>query len=115
MWTDFLGNQDVPFTFDWWYPLVLTGVSLGLAASVKWVGLFVICTVGVSTVYNLWGLIDQHTTAVGFARHFCARAFALIFVPICVYAGIFYIHFLVLYAGGTGNGISFLFTRLYES
>ena len=59
IWTDFLSNQDSPFTFTWWYPLIMTGVSLGLAVSVKWVGLFVIALIGISTLQNLWTLIGD--------------------------------------------------------
>jgi dolichyl-phosphate-mannose-protein mannosyltransferase len=82
----------------------MTGVSLGLAASVKWVGLFVIASVGVSTLQNLWGLIDYRISARSFARHFMARAFALIFVPVLVYMAIFQVHFSVLRREGTGKG-----------
>jgi dolichyl-phosphate-mannose-protein mannosyltransferase len=85
MWTDFLSNQETPWDLDWWFPLVMTGVSLGLAASVKWVGLFVIASVGISTISNLWGLIDHKITMREFANHFAARAVALILVPIVVY------------------------------
>jgi len=104
MWTDFLGGNERPFSFDWFYPLVLTGVSLGLAASVKWVGLFVIATVGVSTIQNLWEIVDEKITAREFTKHFMARAFALIVVPVGVYMLIFQVHFLVLANGGSGNG-----------
>jgi dolichyl-phosphate-mannose-protein mannosyltransferase len=82
----------------------MTGISLGLAASVKWIGLFVIATVGVSTLKNLWGLIDNRITARSFANHFAARAFALIVLPVLVYMAIFQLHFSVLRFEGTGKG-----------
>jgi dolichyl-phosphate-mannose-protein mannosyltransferase len=56
------------FSFMWWYPLFMTGLCLGLSVSVKWVGklqvqlrkgLFVIATVGVSTIKNLWNLLED--------------------------------------------------------
>lgn len=67
----------------------MTGVGLGLSASVKWVGLFIIAAIGVSTIHNLWNLIDSQITLARFSRHFMARAFALIAVPIAVYMAIF--------------------------
>ncbi|KAJ1570056.1 hypothetical protein HK096_003834 [Nowakowskiella sp. JEL0078] len=106
MWTDFLSTQDEPFTFTWWYPLVMTGVSLGLSISVKWVGLFVIATVGFSTVMNLWELLGdvKRISWTKFAKHFLARAFCLIVIPFGIYALMFQVHFLVLVNNGTGNG-----------
>ncbi|KAI8808004.1 Dolichyl-phosphate-mannose-protein mannosyltransferase-domain-containing protein [Cladochytrium replicatum] len=106
MWTDFLSNQDMPFSFTWWYPLFMTGVSIGLAASVKWVGLFVIATVGVSTIQNLWELLgDVKRVSWGkFIQHFLARALCLIVVPLVVYTFMFQIHFSVLPNNGSGNG-----------
>jgi dolichyl-phosphate-mannose-protein mannosyltransferase len=37
------------------------------------------------------------------SKHFFARAFALIFVPACVYMFWFYVHFKVLNHSGTGD------------
>ncbi|KAJ3092386.1 hypothetical protein HK102_007992 [Quaeritorhiza haematococci] len=105
MWTDFLSVQDAPFTFTWWYPLIMTGVSLGLAASVKWVGLFIIATIGVSTLKNLWDLLgDLKVTPKTFGKHFLARAFSLILIPLTVYALLFQLHFMVLSNTGSGSG-----------
>ena len=43
-----------PFQFWWWVWLAMTGLALGLTVSCKWVGLFTIATIGVSTVKSLW-------------------------------------------------------------
>ncbi|KAI9342069.1 Dolichyl-phosphate-mannose-protein mannosyltransferase-domain-containing protein, partial [Zopfochytrium polystomum] len=105
MWTDFLSNQEMPFTFTWWYPLAMTGVSLGLAASVKWVGLFVIALVGMSTLHNLWVILgDLRVSPIMFMKHFLARAICLILIPITIYVFLFEIHFLSLPNTGTGTG-----------
>ncbi|KAJ3329484.1 hypothetical protein HDU76_007829 [Blyttiomyces sp. JEL0837] len=126
MWTDFLSNQEVPFTFTWWYPLFMTGFALGLAASVKWVGLFVIALVGLSTIHNLWIILgDLRVSSVishfifqtheyitneiagrqkTFGKHFLARAVCLIFVPFVIYAFLFQVHFWVLPNAGSGSG-----------
>lgn len=83
----------------------MTGLSLGLALSVKWVGLFIIATVGVSTIKNLWDMLDDvNVTWTVFKNHFLARALCLIVVPITVYMVIFEIHFLILSNSGSGSG-----------
>lgn len=43
-----------PFQFWWYVWLFMTGLGLGLTVSCKWVGLFTIATIGVSTIKNLW-------------------------------------------------------------
>jgi dolichyl-phosphate-mannose-protein mannosyltransferase len=43
-----------PLSPDWFLWLGLTGLSLGLVVSVKWVGLFTIALVGVHTIEELW-------------------------------------------------------------
>ncbi|KAJ3408619.1 hypothetical protein HDV05_004931 [Chytridiales sp. JEL 0842] len=104
MWSDFLSNQEAPFTFTWWYPLAMTGISLGLAVSVKWVGLFVIATIGLSTLQNLWILLgDLKVTPLMFGKHFAARALCLIVLPVTVYMALFQVHFIVLPNKGTGS------------
>ncbi|KAJ3403483.1 hypothetical protein HDU80_004092 [Chytriomyces hyalinus] len=105
MWTDFLTNQEVPFTFNWWYPLVMTGVSLGLAGSVKWVGLFLIATIGISTLMNLWTVLgDLRVTARRYVDHFIARAACLLLIPGFIYCFLFQVHFWALPNKGGGSG-----------
>lgn len=48
-----------PFSRHWWLYLALTGLSLGAVVSCKWVGLFTIATVGVSTLKQLWILLGD--------------------------------------------------------
>ncbi|ORY53429.1 PMT-domain-containing protein [Rhizoclosmatium globosum] len=105
MWTDFLSNQEQPFTFTWWYPLVMTGVSLGLAGSVKWVGLFLVATIGLSTLQNLWTVLgDLRVTPRQYVHHFAARALCLIIIPGFIYCFLFQIHFWALPNKGGGSG-----------
>ncbi|KAJ3063048.1 hypothetical protein HDU98_001074, partial [Podochytrium sp. JEL0797] len=105
MWTDFLTNQEVPFSFNWWYPLVMTGVSLGLAGSVKWVGLFLIATIGLSTLQNLWIVLgDLRVSPRQYVDHFLARALCLIAIPGVIYMFLFQIHFWALPNKGGGSG-----------
>lgn len=100
-------NEDKhkPFTSSWWTWLTLSGLSLGAVVSCKWVGLFTIATVGVSTVFQLWGLLgDLRVPPRLFIRHFYARALCLIVVPIIFYMAMFQIHFLILENSGEGDG-----------
>lgn len=95
----------LPFTRLWWAWLIVTGASLGLVLSVKWVGLFTVATIGVATVLQLWfRLADRRTSLWGLWRHFCARVLGLIVVPLTVYAATFWIHFAVLNRSGDGDG-----------
>lgn len=105
-WTGFC-NEDKhePFTESWWTWLTLSGLSLGAVVSCKWVGLFTIATVGVSTIYQLWTLLgDLRVSPRLFMRHFLARALCLIAVPVLFYMFMFQIHFLILSNPGDGDG-----------
>lgn len=106
LWCGF-SNEDKhePFTASWWTWLTLTGLSLGAVVSCKWVGLFTIATIGFSTVYQLWNMLgDLRISPRLFFRHFVARAFCLIVIPILFYMAMFQIHFLLLENSGDGDG-----------
>lgn len=104
-WTNFHNQRKYPFSDDWFIWLFLTGVGLGLAGSVKWVGLFIIATIGTSTINQLWLLwSDLRVTSRVWLDHFIARAVCLIVVPIAIYMFMFEIHFLLLPVGGDGDG-----------
>ncbi|KAJ7667071.1 glycosyltransferase family 39 protein [Mycena rosella] len=105
-WVGFC-NEDKhePFTESWWFWLFMSGLSLGAVASCKWVGLFTIATIGLSTVGQLWVLLgDLRIPPRVFIRHFAARALCLIVVPILFYMGMFQIHFMILGSSGDGDG-----------
>lgn len=94
-----------PFQKSWWNWLFLTGLNLGLVASCKWVGLFTIATVGLSTVNQLWSLLgDVKVRPRMWARHFVARLVGLVIVPVLVYMFAFKVHFWVLHSSGEGDG-----------
>ncbi|KAJ3511201.1 hypothetical protein NLJ89_g4233 [Agrocybe chaxingu] len=107
MWCGFC-NEDKhgrQFSSSWWTWLTLSGLALGAVVSSKWVGLFTIATVGVSTVYQLWNLLgDLRISPKLFIRHFVARAICLIVVPIVFYMLMFSIHFAILENSGDGDG-----------
>ncbi|KAF9094891.1 hypothetical protein BGX27_001362 [Mortierella sp. AM989] len=104
-WTNFHNQRKYPFSDDWFIWLFLTGLGLGLAGSVKWVGLFIIATIGTSTINQLWLLWgDMRVTPRIWLDHFLARAACLILVPVIVYMFMFEIHFLLLANAGDGDG-----------
>ncbi|ORY50482.1 PMT-domain-containing protein [Rhizoclosmatium globosum] len=105
-WADFQSLQEKPFSAVWYRALALTGVSLGLTCSVKWVGLFLIATIGLQTIQNLWTILgdSKRVSPNIFIRHFFARAFCLILLPATLYTIFFQIHFLVLGQHGAGSG-----------
>ncbi|KAI0012044.1 glycosyltransferase family 39 protein [Xylariaceae sp. FL0662B] len=90
----------------WWFWLVMTGLGMGITVSIKWVGLFTIAWVGVLTLVQLWVLLGDTKTVTMriFAKHFMARAFSLIIIPITFYMAMFAIHFLCLVNPGDGDG-----------
>ncbi|KAJ1657569.1 hypothetical protein IWQ61_003048 [Dispira simplex] len=107
MWTNFCRYLRKPLTKWWWIWLSLTGIGMGLTFSCKWVGLFLVATIGVSTLKQLWDLVcDLRVTPKQFTQQFLARALCLIVIPISIYVTIFQIHFMVLHR--TGSGASFV-------
>nr|CAG8474520.1 5915_t:CDS:10 [Entrophospora candida] len=93
------------FCNEWWFWLIMTGISLGLTLSVKMVGLFTILMIGTVVIIDLWELSDirRGLTLEQFNKHFLGRAFGLIIVPIIVYLFWFYIHFAILNTSGPGD------------
>lgn len=84
----------------------MTGLGLGITASIKWVGLFTIAWVGALTLVQLWVLLgdNKNVTMTVLTKHFLARVFCLIIIPLTFYLGMFAIHFLCLVNPGDGDG-----------
>ncbi|KAF9448288.1 glycosyltransferase family 39 protein [Macrolepiota fuliginosa MF-IS2] len=102
--TKFHNQQYQPFSFDWWLWLFLTGYSIGCVTSVKMVGLFVTALIGAYTIEDLWEKFgDTRLTIHEQAKHWAARVFCLIVVPILVFMASFKIHFMVLNHSGPGD------------
>lgn len=101
------------FTFHWWLWLSLTGLSLACSVSIKFVGLFVIALVGMSTISELWQLLgDLSKTLSHFLKQFFARVTCLIVLPAAVYLLVFKIHFMLLSKSGPGDGF---FSSAFQS
>lgn len=109
-WTCFQNQHELgpryAFTASWWSWLTLTGLFLGTTLSIKWVGLFTMGWVGSLTLVQLWVLLGDpaHVTPRLWFKHFFARAFCLIVLPIGFYMAMFGIHFLALVNPGEGDG-----------
>uniref|UniRef100_A0A8C1ZJP2 Protein O-mannosyl-transferase 2 n=1 Tax=Cyprinus carpio TaxID=7962 RepID=A0A8C1ZJP2_CYPCA len=102
-----------PFSFSWWFWLLLTGVCLSGSLGVKFVGLFVILLVGINTAFDLWRLLgDLSLSLLDFGKHLLARVFGLIMLPLFLYTTIFAVHFIVLNRSGPGDGF---FSSAFQS
>ncbi|KAF2022211.1 glycosyltransferase family 39 protein [Aaosphaeria arxii CBS 175.79] len=109
-WTSFTNQHEQgpskAFQPIWWFWLVATGLGLGATFSVKWVGLFTIAWVGSLTIVQLWVLLGDTRTVTPriWFKHFFARLFCLIVIPLSFYMAMFGIHFLCLVNPGDGDG-----------
>ncbi|OBZ91120.1 Dolichyl-phosphate-mannose--protein mannosyltransferase 4 [Choanephora cucurbitarum] len=103
------------FSVEWWSWLVVTGIFMAFTFSVKMVGLFLVALIGIAVICDLWNLLDirRGLTMSQFMKHFYARAFALIIVPIFVYLFWFYVHFAILNESGPGD--NFMSARFQDT
>ncbi|RMZ87162.1 hypothetical protein DV736_g5616, partial [Chaetothyriales sp. CBS 134916] len=109
-WVSFTNQHELgpdrAFDPTWWFWLAATGLGLGATVSVKWVGLFTIAWVGSLTILQLWNIWGdaEHVPLRKWLKHFFARAFCLIIIPVAFYVGMFGIHFICLVNPGDGDG-----------
>lgn len=109
-WTCFTNQHEQgpskAFSPSWWFWLCATGLGLGATVSVKWVGLFTIAWVGSLTLVQLWVLLGDTKTVTPrlWFKHFLARFFALVVIPVTFYMTLFAIHFICLVNPGDGDG-----------
>ncbi|KAJ2714034.1 Protein O-mannosyltransferase 2 [Coemansia spiralis] len=99
----FQNTRHQPFSTAWWRWLLLTGASLGLVASCKWVGFLAVALVGLYTVEELFNMYEQRMPGMAVARHFAARVLCLIVVPLVIYIACFRVHFAILNRSGPGD------------
>jgi dolichyl-phosphate-mannose-protein mannosyltransferase len=94
-------------------------------------GILTVFAIGIAVLVDLWDLLDIrkspsmvriiiHPTSTKltssqdpFWRHFAARAFGLILVPLIVYLSFFWVHFAILNHSGTGD--TFMSPQFQES
>lgn len=85
--------------------LLATGISLGLALSSKWVGLFTIIWVGLICIWRLWFQIGDLTRPLSHTmKQATAKIIFLLVVPFILYVTFFAFHFNTLtnYSDGAG-------------
>ncbi|KAI8325230.1 glycosyltransferase family 39 protein [Martensiomyces pterosporus] len=99
----FQNNRHRAFSCQWWRWLLMTGASLGLVSSSKWVGFLAVALVGLYTVEELLSMYAGFTPAKTAAKHFGARVAGLILVPFAIYLVCFRIHFAILNRSGPGD------------
>ncbi|RHZ75364.1 hypothetical protein Glove_216g188 [Diversispora epigaea] len=105
MWVKFQNEQQRPFQFWWWFWMSMTGVGIGLTVSMKWVGLFTMAFIGLSTVKGLWDVLgDLKIPPLEWIKHFFARFLCLLVIPFVLYLFFFLIHFAILQNSGDGDG-----------
>ncbi|MEE6521170.1 hypothetical protein FKM82_019252 [Ascaphus truei] len=104
---------DRPFSSPWWLWLSLTGVNLAGALGVKFVGLFVVILVGVTTAWDMWQLLGNLSLTLDTVlRHLASRVLCLILLPLTLYSLIFAVHFTMLNKSGPGDGF---FSSAFQS
>ncbi|WPK23420.1 hypothetical protein PUMCH_000660 [Australozyma saopauloensis] len=85
------------FSVDWFRSLLSCAISLGLALSSKWVGLFTVAWVGALCLLHMWLQIGNlKAKASNIVKNAFFRASFLLVVPAVLYMVMFYIHFLLL-------------------
>lgn len=84
--------------------LFLLGVSLGLVISVKWIGFFTTCLVGILIIFRLWTLLNSDKPFTIFLYEFLKNAICLIVIPILIYVSLFYLHFRIVNKSSSDEG-----------
>lgn len=105
-WVRFRSYNSQPFSALWWQWLALTGFGIGLSIGVKFVGLFLMLAIGIFTVYDLWDVCSVKKTPSDFVvlKHWLARSFCLILIPVVCFIVPYWIHIRLLYKSGNGDG-----------
>ena len=104
-WVKFRQCTKNPFSGVWWTWLVGTGVGIGAAIGVKFVGLFVMAAIGIVTLLDLFDVSSIKRTSTDFRvfSHWICRFFCLLLVPIFVFIFLYWIHLTVLSKSGPGD------------
>lgn len=99
-----LARQRPALSVLWIILITLTGISLGCAMSIKFVGLFAMALVGLLVLRDLWYALGDTSNSLRHLGHRVLWLFVgLILVPAAVYIQFFSIHFSLLHKSGPGD------------
>ncbi|KAF9971745.1 hypothetical protein BGZ73_005234, partial [Actinomortierella ambigua] len=71
--------------------------ATGATVSTKITGLMTMAALGLAAAHDMWNLIcNVRNTPAIIYRHICARAFALLTIPVTMYLAVWYIHFSIV-------------------
>lgn len=94
-----------PFTSKWCLLLILTGVGLGCAVSIKFVGVFTLVWATTLTLIKLWQYLgDLQVTNLQLIMHSFGRLVALVLIPLTIFLGVFITSLSALPYSGVGIG-----------
>lgn len=99
-------NEKSQFDSLWWCQLLLTGAAIGLTISVKYVGVFIVSLVGITTAADLWRCYcNTNMSLCSLLGRTLRYVVALILLPASVYILIFTLHSIVLHDVSKLEGI----------
>lgn len=99
-------DQRRPFSFGWWFWLVLSVAFLTCALCVKYIGMFSILLAVYIMARDFWNMLGN--SAISDAKlwlHFMCRSAVTVVVPTCIYLGVFYVHLNTLTKAGPHDNI----------
>ncbi|KAF9990068.1 hypothetical protein BGZ75_003837 [Mortierella antarctica] len=103
-WINFYNHRNRPFTTGWWTWLLQTGLSLFLSASVKWIGLFTLATIGLCLFkYLQESRRHLYLNTRDFCRQLLSLCACLIILPFVLYVSLFLIDINLLSGSGQGD------------
>jgi dolichyl-phosphate-mannose--protein O-mannosyl transferase len=97
-------RRHAPLSLSWWLRVLLAGLSLGAAVSIKLVSLSTVALLGLVVARDLWLVLGDRTVPIArILKTAAALLAALVAVPLAVYVGSFAVHFAVLTRSGPGD------------
>uniref|UniRef100_A0A6B0VFM7 Protein O-mannosyltransferase 1 n=1 Tax=Ixodes ricinus TaxID=34613 RepID=A0A6B0VFM7_IXORI len=99
-------DQRRPFSFGWWFWLILSVAFLTCALCVKYIGMFSILLAVYIMARDFWNMLGN--SAISDAKlwlHFMCRSAVTVVVPTCIYLGVFYVHLNTLTKAGPHDNI----------
>ncbi|KAI4464671.1 dolichyl-phosphate-mannose--protein mannosyltransferase [Holotrichia oblita] len=98
--------KEKPYSFHWWFWLIVGSISLTCTLCVKYVG-FYSCCLGLAIIArDYWKQLSlPNLSDRSLLLRFLSQSLVLISVPLLVYLSIFYVHLNLLYKAGPHDSI----------